>query len=94
MAEETGLILPIGAWVLREACMQAKSWAAVGLSVGTMAVNVSAVQFRDAGFLEDLLSIIRETGLDPCSLELEVTESVLMKDAEGTALNPEYCCSM
>ena len=82
VAEETGLILPIGAWVLREACLQAKSWKDAGLSAGTMAVNVSTVQFRNEGFLADLLSVLRETGLDPRSLELEVTESVLMKNIE------------
>jgi EAL domain-containing protein (putative c-di-GMP-specific phosphodiesterase class I) len=82
LAEETGLILPLGAWVLREACLQAKSWKDAGLSVGTMAVNVSTVQFQGEGFLVDLVSILRETGMDPRSLELEVTESVLMKNTD------------
>jgi diguanylate cyclase (GGDEF)-like protein/PAS domain S-box-containing protein len=82
VAEETGLILPIGAWVLREACLQAKSWKDAGLSAGTIAVNVSTVQFQGEGFLSDLLSVLRETGMDPCSLELEVTESVLMKNTD------------
>ena len=81
VAEETGLILPIGAWVLREACLQAQSWKDAGLSAGSMAVNVSMVQFREENFLEDLFSVLAETGLDPGSLELEVTESVLMKNA-------------
>jgi diguanylate cyclase (GGDEF)-like protein/PAS domain S-box-containing protein len=81
VAEETGLILPIGAWVMREACQQAQSWKDAGLSTGSMAVNVSTTQFRDEHFLEDLFSILRETGLDPHFLELEVTEGVLMKDA-------------
>jgi EAL domain-containing protein (putative c-di-GMP-specific phosphodiesterase class I) len=84
VAEETGLILSIGAWVLREACLQAKSWKDAGLSPGTMAVNVSTVQFRDKGFLSDLISILRKTGLDPRSLELEVTESVLMRNTEAS----------
>jgi diguanylate cyclase (GGDEF)-like protein/PAS domain S-box-containing protein len=84
VAEETGLILPIGAWVLREACLQAKSWKDAGLSPGTMAVNVSTIQFRDEGFLVDLLSVLRETCLDPRSLELEVTESVLMRNTEAS----------
>jgi diguanylate cyclase (GGDEF)-like protein/PAS domain S-box-containing protein len=84
VAEETGLILPIGAWVLRQACLQTKSWKEAGLSTGTMAVNVSTVQFQDEGFLADLLSVLRETGMDPRSLELEVTESVLMKNTEAT----------
>jgi EAL domain-containing protein (putative c-di-GMP-specific phosphodiesterase class I) len=85
VAEETGLILPIGAWVMREACRQAQSWKHTGLNSGSMAVNVSAIQFRDGNFLEDVFSILRETGLDPHSLELEVTEGVLMKNAEVAA---------
>jgi EAL domain-containing protein (putative c-di-GMP-specific phosphodiesterase class I) len=84
VAEETGLILPIGAWVLREACVQAKFWKDAGLRLGTMAVNVSTVQFREDAFLVDLLSVLRETGLDPRSLELEVTESVLMRNTEAS----------
>ena len=80
-----GIILPIGAWVLREACTQAKAWAAAGMPAATMAVNVSAVQFRNADFLKDLFAILSETGLDPSLLELEVTESVLMKDPELAA---------
>jgi len=85
IAEDTGIILPIGAWVLREACTQAKAWAAAGMPAATMAVNVSAVQFRNADFLKDLFAILSETGLDPSLLELEVTESVLMKDPELAA---------
>jgi len=84
VAEETGLILPIGAWVLREACLQAKSWKDAGMNPGTMAVNVSAVQFQGEGFLVDLLAVVRETGMDPHSLELEVTESVLMKNTDAS----------
>jgi len=82
VAEETGLILPIGAWVLREACLQAMSWKDVGLPVGTMAVNISTIQLEDEDFLADLRSVIAEIGIDPRSLELEVTESVLMKNAD------------
>jgi diguanylate cyclase (GGDEF)-like protein/PAS domain S-box-containing protein len=83
LAEETGLILPIGAWVLREACLQAMLWKDLGLSAGTVSVNVSTVQFRGEDFLKDLFAILGETGLDPHSLELEVTESVLMKNSEA-----------
>ena len=83
IAEETGLILPIGAWVLREACQQAQCWQDAGLSAGGMAVNVSSIQFQDEGFIKDLTSILRDTGLDPNRLELEVTESVLMKNTEA-----------
>jgi diguanylate cyclase (GGDEF)-like protein/PAS domain S-box-containing protein len=82
VAEETGLILPIGAWVLRKACMQAVSWKDAGLSVGTMAINVSTSQFLEEGFLANLFSVVAETGMDPRSLELEVTESVLMKNTD------------
>ncbi len=85
VAEDCGLILPIGAWVLREACAQASAWVNAGLPRMTMAVNVSASQFRNEGFLEDLFVIFSETGMDPRYLELELTESVLMKRAELTA---------
>ena len=82
IAEECGLILPIGAWVLREACTQAQLWIRQGLPSTTMAVNVSAVQFRDEHFLESILAALSESGLDPVFLELELTESVLMKQPE------------
>ena len=79
VAEVTGLIQPIGSWVLREACKQACAWLNMGFHLETMAVNVSALQFRKEGFLEDLRAILAETGLDPHVLELELTESVLME---------------
>jgi diguanylate cyclase (GGDEF)-like protein/PAS domain S-box-containing protein len=85
IAEDCGLILPIGNWVLRQACQQAKAWKNSGIHGLTMAVNVSAVEFGDARFLEQLLGILAETELDPKSLELELTESVLMKRVESTA---------
>jgi diguanylate cyclase (GGDEF)-like protein/PAS domain S-box-containing protein len=85
VAEDCGLILPIGAWVLREACAQARAWVDAGLPVATMAVNVSAMEFRNENFLGNLTAILTETGFDPRSLELELTESVLMKRAESTA---------
>jgi diguanylate cyclase (GGDEF)-like protein/PAS domain S-box-containing protein len=84
VAEDCGLILPIGNWVLREACKQARAWLDAGLSLGTMAVNISAMEFRDNNFLEGVFTILKDTGLDPRSLELELTESVLMKRAEST----------
>jgi diguanylate cyclase (GGDEF)-like protein/PAS domain S-box-containing protein len=83
IAEDSGLILPIGAWVLREACTQARAWADAGLPTTSMAVNVSAVEFRSASFLEGLFATLSETGLDPNCLELELTESVLMTQAES-----------
>ncbi len=85
VAEDCGLILPIGAWVLREACVQARTWIEVGLPPISMAVNVSAIEFRHEKFLEGLFAILEQTGFDPRSLELELTESVLMKHAASTA---------
>ena len=85
VAEDSGLILPIGAWVLQQACAQARAWADAGLPRITMAVNVSAMEFRDEYFLEGVLAVLRETGLDPSALELELTESVLMKRAASAA---------
>jgi diguanylate cyclase (GGDEF)-like protein/PAS domain S-box-containing protein len=85
IAEDCGLILPIGAWVFREACRQARAWADEGLPVIKMAVNVSALEFRNENFLQGLFTILSETGLDPRSLEVELTESVLMKHAESAA---------
>jgi diguanylate cyclase (GGDEF)-like protein/PAS domain S-box-containing protein len=83
VAEDCGLILPIGNWVLRQACAQARAWQDAGLTPGTMAVNISAMEFRAEGFLEGVFAALEETGLDPAALELEVTESVLMKRAES-----------
>jgi predicted signal transduction protein with EAL and GGDEF domain len=80
IAEESGLILPIGAWVLSEACKQAKAWADEGLPPRTVAVNISEVQLRSADFLESLFAILGATGLDPGSLELDVSECVLAKE--------------
>ncbi len=79
VAEDCGLILPIGTWVLRQACEQAQAWAAAGLPETTVAVNVSALEFRQEDFLDRLLETINETGLDTRFLELELTESVLVK---------------
>ena len=85
VAEESGLILSIGAWVMGEACRQAQVWIAAGLPPTKMAVNVSAMEFRDGEFLRNLSRVLDETGLDPHCLELEVTESVLMKRADAAA---------
>lgn len=84
VAEDCGLIVPIGNWVLREACKQARVWIEGGLPLGNMAVNISAMEFRDENFLEGVFRILEDTGLDPTYLELELTESVLMKHAEST----------
>jgi diguanylate cyclase (GGDEF)-like protein/PAS domain S-box-containing protein len=83
IAEECGLILPIGSWVLREACKQARAWADAGLPRITMAVNISGNEFRDKNFLASVLTILENTGLETRFLELELTESVLMKYPEA-----------
>jgi diguanylate cyclase len=80
VAEETGLILSIGEWVLRNACAQAKAWVDEGLPVARMAVNVSGQQFVLKDFPQLVAGIIKETGIDACMLELEITESVVMND--------------
>jgi diguanylate cyclase (GGDEF)-like protein/PAS domain S-box-containing protein len=85
IAEHSGLIVPIGRWVLREACRQVQAWAAAGLPVVPVAVNISAVEFRDKYFLEGLASILRETGIAPGLLELELTETVLMHEFESSS---------
>ena len=83
LAEETGLIIPIGEWVLRTACAQAKAWQDAGLALPRMAVNISVLQFVQTDFTDLVVQILNETGLSPYALELEITESLLMKDAEG-----------
>jgi diguanylate cyclase (GGDEF)-like protein/PAS domain S-box-containing protein len=83
IAEDSGSIVPIGRWVLREACQQAVNWQKAGLGIVPVAVNVSAVEFRSAGFLEGLTSLLAETGLNAEALELELTERVLMQDTEA-----------
>jgi len=80
IAEETGLILPIGEWVLRTACAQAKRWHEEGLPLGRIAVNVSGRQFGLVDFPDQVAAILRESGLEASQLELEVTESVVMSD--------------
>jgi diguanylate cyclase (GGDEF)-like protein/PAS domain S-box-containing protein len=85
IAEDCGLIVQIGRWVLREACRQARAWQDAGLTPLPIAVNVSAVEFRDKGFVEGVRTILDETGLEARFLELELTEGVLMDDAESTA---------
>ncbi|HET9390989.1 MAG TPA: EAL domain-containing protein [Steroidobacteraceae bacterium] len=80
IAEETGLIYPIGEWVLRSACRQAKAWLAEGLPLGRIAVNVSGRQFALAEYAGLVASVLRETALEPAILELEITESVVLAD--------------
>ena len=83
IAEDCGLIVPIGRWVLREACRQARAWQDEGLGLLPVSVNVSAGELRSHGFLEGLSIILRETALEPRYLELELTEGVLMEHAPG-----------
>jgi diguanylate cyclase (GGDEF)-like protein/PAS domain S-box-containing protein len=85
IAEECGLIVPIGQWVLREACGQVQAWLDSGLTAVPVSVNISAVEFRHKGFLEGIATILKDTGLAPNFLELELTESILMHDAEASA---------
>ena len=84
IAENSGLIISIGEWVLRTACAQARRWQDEGLPAVPVAVNVSAVQFRQDGFRELIRRVLRETGLSPQHLELELTESLLLSNAELT----------
>jgi diguanylate cyclase (GGDEF)-like protein len=82
LAEETGLIVPIGEWVLATACARNKAWQGRGLPKLSVAVNLSARQFADTMLLANLTRIIHDSGLDPSLLELEITESVVMSNAE------------
>jgi diguanylate cyclase (GGDEF)-like protein/PAS domain S-box-containing protein len=84
IAEDCGLILPIGKWVLRQACQQARIWVDAGYPAIGIAVNVSGAELKEDGFLEDLFAILELTGLDPALLELELTESVLMRRVDST----------
>ncbi len=83
LAEETGLIVPIGDWVLRTACAQARAWQQAGLPALRMSVNIAARQFQQQDLAEVVTGILRETGLDPRWLTLEITESTIMHDAGG-----------
>jgi diguanylate cyclase (GGDEF)-like protein len=84
IAEDSGLILPIGRWVLREACLQARAWQDLRLPPITVAVNTSTLEFYAKDFLEYLRMTLEETQLEPRYLQLELTESVLMRDAAST----------
>jgi EAL domain-containing protein (putative c-di-GMP-specific phosphodiesterase class I) len=85
IAEECGLIVPIGHWVLREACLQAVRWRDAGIGPVSIAVNVSAVEFRQRDFFDQALAIFKETGADPGDVQLELTETVLMRDVDTSA---------
>lgn len=81
VAEDTGLIIPIGEWVLREVCQQHFKWLELGLPQIQIAVNVSAIQFQEKHFLSTLQEILRNYNMNPAYLELELTEGILMRDA-------------
>ena len=83
IAEDCGLILPIDRWVLREACHQARIWLQMGLPPITIAVNTSASEFSAKDFLENIRTTLDDTGLEPRYLQLELTESILMRDPES-----------
>lgn len=84
-AEDCGLILPIGQWVIREACLQVKQWIDAGLQPIRVAVNISAIEFHQDNFVENIRQVLIDTGLDANYLQLEITESVLIRDAKDTA---------
>lgn len=89
IAEETGLIVPIGEWVLREACNQMKQWHDEGMGHLRIAVNLSSRQLKEDNFVETVLKIVEETGINPKLLELELTESMLM-DVESSVIDKLY----
>lgn len=86
VAEECGLIIPIGRWVLEQACMQAKRWQDSGNATSYIAVNISALEFRQPDFLQQVEEILRKTQLAPNYLQLEITESVMMRDVDASAI--------
>jgi EAL domain-containing protein (putative c-di-GMP-specific phosphodiesterase class I) len=85
LAEDTGLIVPIGEWVLRTACLQGRRWQDEGFAPIQIAVNISARQFHDQDLAQTVIRILEETGLSPKYLDLELTESSIMQDAEFAA---------
>jgi EAL domain-containing protein (putative c-di-GMP-specific phosphodiesterase class I) len=93
LAEESGMIVPIGRWVLREACRQAASWQRRGIRLG-ISVNVSAFQLGRASFTDDVRSALSDSGLDPQLLTLEVTETTLMSDVAGACARLEEIRSL
>ncbi len=84
LAEDTGLIVPIGKWVLETACAQLRQWHDAGHPALTMSVNVATRQFRDVTFVETVRQAIQESGIPPQSLELEITESILLENCDDT----------
>jgi diguanylate cyclase (GGDEF)-like protein/PAS domain S-box-containing protein len=85
IAEDSGLIESIGQWVLREACTQARAWIGAGLPIERVSVNVSAVEFNRKAFLDGVRTVLKETGLEPWRLEIELTETAVMRDVMATS---------
>jgi diguanylate cyclase (GGDEF)-like protein/PAS domain S-box-containing protein len=85
IAEDCGLIVPIGRWVLREACRQARAWQVAGLPPTCIAINISSVELRNRNFPSGVRAVLTETGLDPRYLELELTETALIEDSRSVA---------
>jgi EAL domain-containing protein (putative c-di-GMP-specific phosphodiesterase class I) len=83
LAEESGLIIPIGEWILRTACQQAKAWQVQGMPL-VVAINISARQFQHPKFFALVKQVLTETAVDPQLIELEITEGVVMQDADHT----------
>jgi diguanylate cyclase (GGDEF)-like protein len=86
VAEDSGLIVPLTQWVLRHACEQAQAWHVMGLSPLCISVNISSIDFRQRDFVDNLANILKQTGLAPTQLELEITESVLMQNVDATVI--------
>lgn len=82
LAEKTGLIIPMGEWILRTACEQSKLWRKAGIEGLLITVNVSSIQFQQDNFTETLYKIMEETGIEPGTLQIELTETALMNDSE------------
>ena len=82
VAEDTGLIIPIGEWIIQEACRQARAWQEEGLPMLNLSINLSARQFHKQTIIETISGLLKETGFDPHQLELEITESVIMQDVD------------
>jgi diguanylate cyclase (GGDEF)-like protein/PAS domain S-box-containing protein len=84
IAEQCGYIVPIGRWVLREACRQTQSWLDAGLAPMPVAINISAVELRSKNYVRGVRAVLQDTGLDPRYLEFELTETALMQDPKST----------
>jgi len=85
IAEESGVVVPLGRWVLREGCRQGRAWLDAGMPPVRVAVNISAVELRAKDFVEGVRNVLAETGLAPGSLELEVTETALLQNSKAVA---------